>query len=118
MRSRIWAVELSDEAAGDFRGIIRWTRRRFGSDQATEYGRVIKAALFELRAGPGILGIRDLGEVGPGYLSLHIARHGRRGRHFLLFRFRETDRRVVGVARILHESMDLAWHVPPVDDEG
>jgi toxin ParE1/3/4 len=111
-----WDVEISDAAAADIRGIVRWTRRRFGPDQAVEYGGLIKAALDELRAGPDILGTRECSEAGPGYRTLHIARHGRRGRHFILFRARAPERRVI-VGRILHEAMDLTRHVPPEDDE-
>jgi toxin ParE1/3/4 len=111
-----WGVELSDEAAADIRGIVRWTRRRFGPDQAVEYGRTLKAALIELRVGPNLLGIRDCSEAGHGYRMLHVARQGRRGRHFILFRVRLSERRIA-VARILHDTMDLARHISPDGDE-
>jgi toxin ParE1/3/4 len=38
---------------------------------------------------------------------LHIARHGRRGRHFLLYRIHEGG--IIEIGRILHDQMDVLW---------
>ncbi len=46
-----------------------------------------------------------------GLRSLHVARRGRRGRHFIMYRASADD--TIEVVRILHDGMDLAAHVPP-----
>lgn len=39
-----------------------------------------------------------------------IARHGRRGRHLVLYRL--SDQGTINFVRILHHSMDIGRHVP------
>jgi toxin ParE1/3/4 len=39
-----------------------------------------------------------------------VARQGRRGRHFLVFR--QIEDRCIDVLRLLHDGMDLARHIP------
>jgi len=39
---------------------------------------------------------------------LHVARRGRRGRHFIVYRC--IDGETIDVIRILHDSMELARH--------
>ncbi|HEY7248071.1 MAG TPA: hypothetical protein VH678_29765 [Xanthobacteraceae bacterium] len=50
-----------------------------------------------------------------GLRTLHIARHGRRGRHLLMYRV--AAERTIEIARIRHDSMDLSRHLPLADDE-
>ena len=50
-------------------------------------------------------------------LTLHVARKGRKGRHFVVFRVaRDPDHDVIEVLRLLHDSMDLQRHLPAVDE--
>ena len=56
------------------------------------------------------LGAKARDEIAPGVCTLHVARHGRKGRHFVVFRVAEG--KIVEVLRLLHDSMDLARHVP------
>ena len=51
----------------------------------------------------------------PGLRTLHVARHGRRRRHFLLYRI--VKGRTIEIGRILHDQMDLQLHVPFATDE-
>ncbi|NBU77128.1 MAG: type II toxin-antitoxin system RelE/ParE family toxin, partial [Planctomycetes bacterium] len=44
---------------------------------------------------------------------LHVARQGRAGRHFVVFRAAGSD---IDVLRLLHESMDLPRHLPAAND--
>ncbi len=79
---------------------------RFGIAQARRYRSVILATLAELTDGPEPAGSTDRSELMPGLRSLHVARHGRRGRHFVLYD--TSASRQIRVVRILHDSMDLA----------
>ena len=54
-------------------------------------------------------------EIRPGLRTLHVAREGRRARHFILYRAAENH--VIEVVRILHDAMELATHGPPEADE-
>jgi len=64
----------------------------------------------ELAAGPEISGSKARDDILPGVRTLHVARHGRRGRHLLLYRVGRGP--VIEIGRILHDSMDLQRHVP------
>ena len=44
-------------------------------------------------------------------MSLHVARMGRKGSHFVVFRVATEN--TIDVLRVLHESMDLTRHLPP-----
>jgi toxin ParE1/3/4 len=66
--------------------------------------------IAELANGPDIAGSEVRNDIMAGLRTLHIARHGRRGRHFLLFRVAKG--RVIEIGRILHDQMDFARHLP------
>ncbi|MFZ5915108.1 MAG: type II toxin-antitoxin system RelE/ParE family toxin [Pseudomonadota bacterium] len=109
----LWQVRLADAAEKDFREIIRWTLQQFGETQAAAYARTLSAALVSLSEGPGVSGTRPREEIGKGIFTLHVARNGARGRHFIVFREgRGKDGKIIEVLRILHDSMDLARHLP------
>ena len=109
-----WPVRLAAAAETDFREIVRWTAERFGADQARVYAETLSAALEALTAGPDIAGVRAREDIGAGLFTIHVARGGRRGRHFVLFRTgNDGDCDTIDVLRILHDAMDLPRHVPP-----
>ena len=111
MARRSWRVRLSEAAERDFVTIIQWTAENFGRRQAMTYRRALIAALTALQYGPDLPDSLPRDELQPGMRSLHVARKGRRGRHFILYRGRQEG--VLDIVRILHDSMDLACHVPP-----
>ena len=114
MTSGGWLVRLSAAAEADYSAILRWTAQQFGRRQEASYAKTLAAAVAALTAGPGIPGARTRPELGEGLYTLHIARGGGRGRHFVLFREREYQgRAAIEVIRILHDAMDLARHLPP-----
>jgi len=114
---RVWAVEITDPARDDFEEIIEQTADRFGPEQARIYVDVIWRAVRELRAGPTVLGAKSRKEVGKDHYTLHVGRHGRRGRHFILFKVRMTaPSPTIEVLRFLHDAMDLRRHVPRQND--
>jgi len=110
----VWTVRLSAAAEADFRQILRWTVDHFGSAQGRIYADTLSMALKALCVGPSIIGGKERPEIGSNIWTLHVARNGRKGRHFIMFRITDAqDSKVIDVLRILHDSMDLERHLPP-----
>jgi toxin ParE1/3/4 len=110
MAERNWRVRLGAAAELDFVNILRWTTENFGAEQARVYRDTLLKAIAELADGPDIAGSRVRNDIMAGLRTLHVARHGRRGRHFLLFRVAKG--RIIEIGRILHDQMDLPRHLP------
>lgn len=110
MAGRRWRVRLSVAANQDFASILQWTTRAFGPMQARDYRQTIVQAIRALQGGPDLPDSRARDELRAGVRILRVARHGRRGRYILVYRV--IGEGVVEVLRILHDSMDLARHVP------
>jgi toxin ParE1/3/4 len=107
-------VRLSATAEADFRQILRWTVDHFGSAQARVYADTLSSALQALNAGTSVLGVKERPEIGSNIWTLHVARNGRKGRHFIMFRVAGAqDGKVIDVLRLLHDSMDLERHLQP-----
>ena len=109
-----WRVRLTERAERDLEEIAGWTAENFGRRQALQYSETIALALEALAAGPEVPGVRTRDELAPGVRSLHAARQGRRARHLVLFRV--TDHGILEVLRVLHDSMELARHLPGAED--
>ena len=110
--ARSWAVRLSASAERDFQNIIAWTQEQFDPAQAVTYADTLSDALEALTEGPTAAGVRDRRDILRGLMTLHVARHGRKGRHFVLFRVvGQPDTRRIEVLRVLHDAMDLPRHV-------
>jgi toxin ParE1/3/4 len=105
-----WTVRLADQAAQDVEDILDWTLEQFGPMQLEAYTEVITGALEALNEGPQLVDVRRRPELGDDVVTLHVARHGRKGRHQLVFRVDETAC-LIEILRILHDSMDLARHL-------
>lgn len=112
--SRTWRVRLTDQAEQDLHDIVRWTAQNFGARQAEHYAETITLAIEALSDGPQILGAKARDEIGSGVSTLHVARNGRKGRHFVVFKISDAD--VLEVLRLLHDSMELARHMPSAND--
>jgi toxin ParE1/3/4 len=105
-----WTVRLADQAAQDVEDILDWTLERFGPLRMEVYTDAVNDALEALNVGPQLIDVRRCPELGDDVVTLHVARHGRKGRHLLVFRVDETAC-LIEVLRILHDSMDLARHL-------
>jgi toxin ParE1/3/4 len=116
MIARQWRVRLGAVAEVDFANILKWTTENFGARQAAIYRDTLVQAISEIAKGPDVPGSRARNEIMPGLRTLHVARHGRRGRHFLLYRAVEV--RIIEIGRILHDQMDLKRHLPLPPGEG
>ncbi len=111
-----WRVRLSATALEDYQEILQWTADQFGPDQARTYAETLSTALEDLCAGPGTLGVKARSEIGAGLYTLHVARKGRKGRHFVMFQTGHVQGGdVIDILRILHDSMDLERHLPTDD---
>jgi toxin ParE1/3/4 len=106
-----WKIRLGAEAEKDFARILIYTKDTFGPEQADIYKQLLLDSLTTLGEGPNILGSAARDEILPNLRTLHIARRGRRGRHFIMYRAGQGD--IIDVIRILHDAMDLARHIPP-----
>ena len=113
--SVVWKVRLAAQAELDFSEIITWTIENFGERQAETYAETFTLAIEALHGGPEQLGATALDDIGPGIRTLHVARLGRSGRHFVVFR--EAKDQYIDVLRPLHDSMDFARHIPPANDQ-
>ena len=113
-----WRVRLSAAADADYERILHWTVDNFGLVQARVYADTLSLALQELCAGPSIVGVKRRSEIGTDIYTLHVARKGRKGRHFMMFRVgRIQGQNVIDVLRLLHDSMDLERHLPSDNPE-
>jgi toxin ParE1/3/4 len=107
-----WTVRLTKTAESDFQSIIVWNLREFGDLQARIYADTLSAALVALTAVPTTVGAKERSEIGKRIFTLHVARGGRKGRHFVLFRVGAGKHtRHVEVLRLLHDAMDLTRHI-------
>jgi toxin ParE1/3/4 len=108
--STVWAVRLAEKAGHDLLDALVWTTDQFGALQADDYLETLTLALEALTDGPNIVGSKVRDDIGLGIRTLHVARLGRKGRHFVIFRI--ADAQTIDVIRLLHDSMDLAKHLP------
>ncbi len=110
MTTTRWKVRLGVEAEKDFVRILKYTADTFGEWQASIYKAKLTDAIAALESGPDAPGSVSRDEILPNLRSLHVARHRRGGRHFIMYR--ATTGQVIEVVRILHDAMDLARHIP------
>src|SRR5215469_8030492 len=82
MAGRRWRVRLGAAAEVDFANILKWTAENFGARQADIYRTTLLATIGELADGPDAIASKARNEIMRGLRTLHVARLGRRGRHF------------------------------------
>jgi toxin ParE1/3/4 len=115
MAERRWRVRLGAVAEVDFANILKWTAENFGARQSRVYRDTLVQAIGALADGPNVAGSTARDEILAGLRTLHIARSGRRGSHFIMYR--AAPKSTIEIVRILHDSMDLRRHVPSAPDE-
>ena len=115
MAERKWRVRLGAAAEIDFANIVKWTAENFGARQSRVYQKTLVQAIGELAEGPDVAGCKAQDEIMPGLLTIHVARHGRRGSHFLMYRV--APKTAIEIVRILYDRMDLQRHLPSAPDE-
>lgn len=112
-----WTIRLAEAAGQDYQAILRWTVDNFGRAQARTYAKTLNSALQDLAQGPDVIGARLREDIGPHIHTLHVARHGRKGRHFVVFQISPSpDASIIEVLRLLHDSMDLPRHLTAANE--
>jgi len=113
---KTWIVRISSSAQHDFDNIVAWTAEHFGIRQASTYAATLSLAIAALMRGPQQTGVRQRDDILHGAMTFHVARRGRRGRHFIVVRVMgNRPRPTIEILRILHDAMDLPRHVPGAD---
>jgi len=110
MARQQWRVRLGAAAEVDFANILKWTTENFGLRQSRIYRDILIRAIGELANGPDVAGSKVRDDILPGIRTLHVARHGRRGSHFVMYR--AAPESTIEIVRILHDPMDLRRHTP------
>src|SRR3979411_1098623 len=115
MAERRWRVRLGAAAELDFANIVKWTTENFGARQSRVYQNTLVQAIGELAAGPDVASSKVRDEIMPGLRTVHVARHGRRGSYFMMYRV--VPKTTIEIVRILHDRMDLQRPLPFAPDE-
>ncbi len=111
---------ISPAAERDVESILAWTQERFGQQGRLRYEALLVRAILDVADDPQRTGSHTRPEISPAARTYHLW-HSRnrvepaadrvgRPRHFLLYRKRSED--CVEIGRVLHDSMDLARHLP------
>ncbi|MGQ2949820.1 type II toxin-antitoxin system RelE/ParE family toxin [Agrobacterium sp.] len=121
---------LSEAAQSDILEILVWTHETFGPAARLRYEKLLVTALRDVALDPLRQGTNTRPELIGNVRSYHLrysrerARNEtglvRNPRHFLLYRMLKPG--LIGVGRILHDSMEVERHLPadygdnPIDD--
>ncbi len=106
----------------DIRETDAWSEEQFGVPAADRYGLLIRQALRDLLEDPTRPGTMARPDLAPHTYIYHLMFSRKRvagervkaPRHFVLYRHIEEK---VEFARLLHDSRDLARHVPSAFDD-
>ena len=112
---------LSSEAENDIEPILVWTNGQFGETVRLRYEELLVQALLVVAADPRHVGSLERSELVKGAFTYHL-RHSRdhvnrskgriqKLRHFLLYRVAKDG--CLEISRVLHDSMEIARHLPP-----
>ena len=110
-------LSITDPARSDLIDIRRFTLNQYGRTTADAYGTLLKQAMRDIREDPFRPGSKERPEIGENIRSYRTALSRDRAasgikspRHFILYFLPNED--VVAVSRVLHDSRDLARHIP------
>lgn len=109
-------LRFSKHAVQDIADVLGYTLTQFGEQKFREYQELIRKALTDIAANPDLAQAKHRPELHVDARTFHIARPGKRARHFFIYRVKGE---FIDIARLLHDSMDLRRHLPddidPVD---
>lgn len=111
---------IAPSAANDIEAILSHTLEVHGEAAMLRYQALLVKAIADVAAAPARPGVHKRDEIVSSGRTYHLANSrqsvsreaGRvkRPRHFLLFRVRADG--AIEIGRVLHETMDLARHLP------
>ncbi|MEZ6048679.1 MAG: type II toxin-antitoxin system RelE/ParE family toxin [Planctomycetaceae bacterium] len=113
-------IRLAPAAEQDIESILRWTYETFGEQIRLRYEELLIQAILDLQTDPERAGSQRRPELAKEARSYHLrsSRNNveksigriRNPRHFVIYRIgKDTS---LEIARVLHDSMDLALHIP------
>jgi toxin ParE1/3/4 len=113
-------LNLAPRARTDIREALLWSNERFGERAAIRYRELIRQALHDIADDPERPGSKPRSDLGRGIRTYHlffsrgrvrdVAGAVNAPRHPVVYRRR--GERLIDVVRILHDSRDLARHLP------
>jgi toxin ParE1/3/4 len=111
---------LTGAAGADIAGILQESDRRFGPRQRLTYAALLERAAELIAEEPQRPGSRDRSILAAGLRSFHVEFAAtRRGAAVHCIYYTEVGAKAVGarvvILRVLHERMDPALHLPPLD---
>jgi toxin ParE1/3/4 len=111
---------IAPAATLDIEAVLSWTQEKWGEQASVRYEALLVRTMIDIATNPDLPGSSRRPEIAAAARTYHLihSRHhvaaeiGRvkRPRHFLLYRTRPDG--IVEIGRVLHESMDLAKHLP------
>ncbi|HEY0797489.1 MAG TPA: type II toxin-antitoxin system RelE/ParE family toxin [Acidisarcina sp.] len=113
-----YQVSVTRPADNDIVQILAWSEAEFGLAATDRYETLIQQALIDLGEDPQRPGAQSRDEIREGIYIYHLSFSRRRvrgrtvkePRHFILYK--QGPDHVIEVLRILHDSRDLARHLP------
>ncbi|HET6249440.1 MAG TPA: hypothetical protein VFE47_17240 [Tepidisphaeraceae bacterium] len=95
----------------DMEDVLDQTREQFGKHKYEEYKLLMRLALSDITSDPFAHPAKHRPEIRSDARIFHLARRRKPASHFFLYRV--LDYKYIEVGRLLHDSMDLAKHLPP-----
>jgi toxin ParE1/3/4 len=112
-------LDVAARARSDIVGILKTSFKEFGEAASNRYRVLIEQAMDDIGEDPERQGSKERpGILIPGARTYHIefsrtrvsGRRVKEPRHFILYRIQADGR--IEIARILHDSRELALHLP------
>lgn len=110
-------ITITEPARSDLLDIYKYTVNHYGHNAANSYEILLRQAIRDVREDPYRLGSKSRPEISKNIRSYHtmLSRTKAGGtvkkpRHFILY-FLPTENEVV-ISRVLHDSRDIARHIP------
>jgi toxin ParE1/3/4 len=111
---------IAPAAVDDIESILAWTHEQFGEKARLRYEALLICAIADIANQPERAGSSSRPEIAPSARTYHVvhsrkhvtrgSRSVRRPRHFILYRIQRDGS--VEIGRVLHDSLDLARHLP------
>ena len=111
---------IAPAALEDIESILAWTDEQFGQKASRRYEALLTRAIMDIAAEPDRAGSSSRPEIAAAARTYHLVYSRtrvaggigrvRQPRHFILYRLRSDG--TVEIGRVLHDSMDLARHLP------
>jgi toxin ParE1/3/4 len=111
---------IAPAAIKDMEAVLSWTQAEWGELASLRSEALLIRAILDAATNPDLPGSNRRPEIAASARTYHLT-HSRnrvatgigrvkRPRHFLLYRTRPDG--IVEIGRVLHESMDIAKHLP------